>query len=123
MNNALNWFEIPASDFDRAVRFYSSVVNSPLKTEDMGPMKMGIFPSEGDTAVSGAVVLGEFHKPSSSGTLVYLNANSGMPAMLERIQQAGGTVLLPRTLINENIGYMAIFSDSEGNTVALHSEN
>ncbi len=121
MKNALNWFEIPAADFARAVKFYSAVYNTELSTESMGPMQMAVFPSEGEGSVSGAVVHGEWSKPSESGTLVYLNANSGMDATLERIVQAGGSIIMPRTLITEEIGYMAVFRDTEGNSVALHS--
>ncbi|MBL7998037.1 MAG: VOC family protein [Candidatus Kapabacteria bacterium] len=122
MASALNWFEIPSADFPRAVAFYSAVFDTQLEGVAMGDMQMAMFPySEGGTG--GAVVASAMQQPSSSGTLVYLNANSGMDAMLERIQNAGGAVLMPRTLITEDIGYMAMFTDTEGNTVALHSSN
>ncbi len=123
MKNALNWFEIPSADFNRAVSFYSAIFNAPLHVETMGDMQMGVFPYEGDGACGGAVVHGPFQKPSAQGTLVYLNANDGMDAMIDRIVKAGGSIVMPRTQITPEIGYMAIFSDSEGNTVALHSNS
>ncbi len=123
MMNSLNWFEIASSDFARAVTFYSAVWNTSLKVEEMGDLRMAVFPSEGEGSCAGAVVGSAFHKPSAEGTLVYLNANSGMDAMLERISNAGGSIVMPRTLITPEIGYMAVFRDSEGNHVALHSNH
>jgi predicted enzyme related to lactoylglutathione lyase len=35
---------------------------------------------------------------------------------------AGGTVYQPKTQISEEHGFMAVFIDSEGNRVALHSD-
>lgn len=123
MKHAINWFEIPASDFARAVAFYSAVFNRTLTGERMGTIDMAVFPSEGELSVSGAVVAGEWYKPSAEGCMVYLNANGEMNAMLTRVEQAGGTIIMPRTLITESIGYMAVFRDSEGNSVALHSND
>lgn len=123
MKNAINWFEIPAADFNRAVQFYSAVLNTQLTAEQMGPIQMAVFPSEGEGTVAGAVCAGEMYTPSANGTMVYLNANGEMNNMINRIANAGGTVVMPRTLITPEIGYMAIFRDTEGNHVALHSND
>ena len=73
--------------------------------------------------VSGALVKSEMHKPGMDGTIVYLNANPGIQAVIERIEPAGGKILMSRTHISDQIGYMAFFIDTEGNRMALHAGN
>jgi uncharacterized protein len=123
--NALNWFEIPAADIIRAKKFYGTVFG--VEMQDMGEMmgmKMVSFPGEmGNGKASGALVEGPMHKPSQDGAVIYLNANPNMQATLDRIAPAGGKVVVPKTQISPEIGYMAFFIDSEGNKVALHSQN
>lgn len=123
--NALNWFEIPATDINRAKSFYENVFGINMETVNMMGMDMAMFPSDGGNGkVSGALVKSEMHKPSQDGAVVYLNANeAGMDNVLEKVDTAGGQVLMPRTLIDEQTGYMAFFVDSEGNKVGLHSSN
>ena len=122
--NALNWFEIPASDIKRAKTFYENIFGIKMEAPmEMMGMEMVFFPaSEGK--VSGGLVKSEMHKPSQDGALVYLNANpAGMDAVLAKIPNAGGSVVMHKTMINEEIGFMGMFIDSEGNRVALHSQN
>ncbi|MBK9177679.1 MAG: VOC family protein, partial [Flavobacteriales bacterium] len=71
--------------------------------------------------VGGAIVKSGMHKPSKEGTLVYLNANPDLAESLGRVEKAGGKVLMPKTHISDDIGYMAFFMDTEGNAVAMHS--
>jgi predicted enzyme related to lactoylglutathione lyase len=64
----------------------------------------------------------EHYTPSTDGTLVYFTAHSGdLANELGRVEAAGGKVLLPKRLITEDIGYMGLFLDTEGNKLALHS--
>jgi predicted enzyme related to lactoylglutathione lyase len=123
--NALNWFEIPAKDITRAKKFYESVF--AINMQDMGEMmgmKMVSFPAEmGNGKVSGALVQGEMHKPSMDGAIVYLNANPSIQTVIDRIETAGGKVVMPKTQISPEIGCMAFFVDSEGNKMALHAQN
>ena len=118
MARAINWFEIPSVDFDRAVAFYDTILATALRKELFNGVPNGIFPTaRGETA--GAVIHSE-QKPSASGALIYLNAGDQMEQILQRIEPAGGTVLLPRTSIGDP-GWIALFIDSEGNQVGLHS--
>jgi hypothetical protein len=123
--NALNWFEIPAKDITRAKKFYESVF--AINMQDMGEMmgmKMVGFPSEmGNGKVSGGLVQSDMHKPSMDGAVVYLNANPSIQTVIDRIETAGGKVVMPKTQISPEIGCMAFFIDSEGNKVALHAQN
>jgi predicted enzyme related to lactoylglutathione lyase len=40
---------------------------------------------------------------------------------LQRVKDSGGQLLQEKTLIRDDIGYMALFLDTEGNRIALHS--
>ncbi len=122
MKNALNWFEIPATDFDRAVKFYSSILGTEIQTTEMNEYKMGFFPAD-EGAVGGAIVAGEYCVPSADGAVVYLNAGNDLSDILGRVEANGGKVIMPKMLITEEIGYMAYFLDTEGGRVALHSQH
>ena len=122
MANALNWFEIPAANFERATKFYSKIFQIEMPVNNMGGINMAFFPGDGMKGeVSGAVCFGEMYQPSDSGTMVYLNGGADLAKVLGRVEGAGGKVVVPKTKINDEVGYFAIFMDSEGNRVALHS--
>ena len=120
--NALNWFEIPVVDFDRAKKFYGTIFDTELQLWEMGPIKFAMLPCGPGTGVGGALLLEEGRKPSTDGTTVYLNANPDLAPILARVEAAGGKVLKPKTQVTEEIGYCAYFEDTEGNRVALHSQ-
>lgn len=122
MANAINWFEIPASNFDRAKKFYSSILAAELPTDNIMGNQMAFLPSS-DGGVGGAVCAGEGYKPTADGTVPYLNGGEDLSSILERVEEAGGKVVMPKTQISPEIGFMAIFFDTEGNKVALHSPN
>ena len=120
MLNAINWFEIPAVDFDRAVDFYSKVLNQPIRKEIFFGTPNGVFQAE-DPGVGGSIVKNDT-VPSTSGVLPYLNAGNDLAGILGRVEAAGGKVVMPITAIGP-MGSIAVFIDSEGNRVGLHSEN
>ncbi len=122
MKHAINWFEIPSSDFDRAVTFYGMILDAPLRKEVFGGIPNGIFTYDQDDsgqAIGGAIVFEEHAKPGMSGTTPYLNCTGKLDAVLSRVEPAGGKVLLPKTDIG--FGSIALIADSEGNRVGLHS--
>lgn len=119
--NALSWFEIPVKNFENAKNFYRTIFDFDMPEMQMGPNHMGILLHDQGSGVGGAIVSGEWYEPSTSGTLVYLNANPDLAVILDRVEKAGGTVLVPKTNIGQNMGYFAIFKDVEGNRVGLHS--
>lgn len=120
MKNAINWFEIPVTDFARSVKFYSALLDTEMLQMEMGGCMMAFFPCDRES-VGGAIVSGNGYKPSSEGTIVYLNGGEDLNTPLSRVEKAGGKVVLPKTLIREDIGYWAFFLDTEGNKVGLHS--
>ena len=122
--NALNWFEIPVTDMGRAKHFYQRAFGIHMEDMNMPGMDMAGFPMDmGNGKVSGALVKSEYHKPSADGVTIYLNANPDMTDVLQRIESEGGQIVMPKTQITPDIGYMAFFIDSEGNRIALHSQN
>ncbi len=122
--NVVGWFEIPVENMDRAIKFYESVFDLKLSRNTMGPLDMAWFPwVENAVGSPGSLVCNkEFYKPSEDGVLIYLTAQSGdLANELARAEEAGGKILIPKRLIAEDIGYMGLFVDSEGNRIALHS--
>jgi predicted enzyme related to lactoylglutathione lyase len=124
MKNAISWFEIPSTDLARAQKFYETIFDIKLNPLDVANIKMRLFPLEDTmTGIGGAVVYNaEFYKPSATdGPLIYLNGNPDVQIILDKIDTAGGKVLVPKTEISPDYGHMAVFLDTEGNRIALHS--
>ena len=122
--NAISWFEIPTTDLERATSFYETIFDTKLIPLDMPQLQMRMFPLEDMmTGVGGALSYSPgFYSPSATeGPLVYLNANPDVQIVLDRIEAAGGKIALPKTEISPEHGHMAVFIDTEGNRVALHS--
>ncbi|HPG12100.1 MAG TPA: VOC family protein [Chitinophagaceae bacterium] len=124
MKNAISWFEIPSTDLDRATKFYETIFGIQLAPLDLPNIKMRMFPLDDMmTQVGGAVVdSGGFHKPSATdGPLIYLNGNPDVQAVLDKTEAAGGKILVPKTEISPEYGFMAVIIDTEGNRIGLHS--
>jgi predicted enzyme related to lactoylglutathione lyase len=123
MKNAISWFEIPASDLGRATKFYETIFGVTLNPLDLPNIKMRMFPLEDMMGVGGAVVdSGGFHKPSTTdGPLIYLNGNPDVQKILNKVEEAGGKIMVPKTEISPEYGYMAVIIDTEGNRIGLHS--
>ncbi len=123
-NNMVGWFEVPVTNMERAIKFYEKVFEVKIERHQMGELDMGWFPTaqEGTGAMGSLVSHPEFYKPSQEGALVYFTAHSGdLSNELGRVKAAGGKVIQSKKLIAEGYGYMALFEDTEGNRVAMHS--
>ena len=125
-SNAVGWFEIPVMDMERAVKFYEAVLGHKLERHKMHEVDMAWFPMNMDIpGATGSLVCNpEFYQPSEkNGTLIYFTAFSGdVNNELKKVTENGGKVLVPKTKIGEDYGYMAVILDSEGNRIALHSQ-
>jgi predicted enzyme related to lactoylglutathione lyase len=120
--NIINWFEIPVTDMARARKFYEAVFDITLTETGTGGTKMAMFPYEGGSGkAGGALIQSHSRKPSQDGVVVYLNANPDLNTAAGRIESEGGKISMGKTLIDENSGYMAFFTDTEGNLLGLHS--
>ena len=118
-SNAVTWFEIPTTDFERATKFYEAMLDAKLRAYP-GPEPCNMFPSE-QGGVGGCIIHRPHQKPATDGTLVYLNADGKLDASLKRAEKLGAKVLVPRTEIPGGLGFYACVQDSEGNHVGLHS--
>jgi predicted enzyme related to lactoylglutathione lyase len=121
LHNAINWFEIPVQDMDRAQRFYETLLAAPLRREAMGPLTLAVF-GYGDGAVGGALMAGgQPGAPAEGGVMVYLNAGEHLAPALGRLAEAGGRIVTPRVDLPDGMGSFVHFVDSEGNRVGLHA--
>ena len=119
--SALNWFEIPVADLNRAALFYETVLNQSLTRDAMGGEDVAVFPFERTAGTGGCLVKSETLQPAGNGSIVYLNAGKDLDGALERTWNKGGRVALPKTALPRNLGYYAHIIDSEGNRVGLHA--
>src|SRR5438270_13131324 len=119
MSRIINWFEIPVTDMDRAIRFYSTILDKTIEKAQIG-MPYAFLPMEPDE-VGGALAQSEDHVPSTRGVLIYLSGGDDLSGVLSRVEAAGGSILAPKTAISGGMGYYALFLDSEGNRIGVHS--
>ncbi|WP_276502674.1 VOC family protein [Terrimonas pollutisoli] len=101
-------------------KFYETIFGEPVTEMPRPDFKYGMLPADMQNGVGGGIVQGESYEPSDKGTLIYLNGGDDLAVPLSKVEKAGGKILLPKTSIGPN-GFMAHFTDSEGNKVALHS--
>ena len=121
--NNLNWFEISVKDMKRAKKFYETIFGIKMEEQTMMGMHMAFFPYDpGSGKAAGGLCKSKMHKPSTAGVKVYLNGNPNMNKIISKIEKAGGKVTMPKTKISADIGHMAFFTDTEGNSVGLHSQ-
>lgn len=125
MKNAISWFEIPTTDIDRAQKFYETIFNLKMNPLEFQNIKMRMFPIDNPMEGIGGTLVqmtDKFYKPSGTdGVLIYLDGNPDVQIILDRIEAAGGKILVPKTMISEDYGDMAVFLDTEGNRIALHN--
>jgi hypothetical protein len=122
MVNTLNWFEIPATNFERATTFYSKVLDAEIHTDTNPNMQYAYLPSDSQNGgFGGAIACGENFVPAITGTTIYLDGGNDLSVPLSKVESAGGTVILPKTDIGGDRGFIALFIDTEGNKVGFHS--
>jgi uncharacterized protein len=119
-NNTVCWVDVPVSDLERAIRFYSVVLGAQVKKESFGEMSYGLLP-HADSNVSGCLTAMADAKPSTDGPPVYFSVNGRLDAAIEAVSQHGGVILRGRHAIGP-YGERAIVKDTEGNRIALHSQ-
>jgi len=117
----VSWFEIPAIDFQQAVNFYNHIYGITMEQSVTKVSAMAFFPVT--KGIGGSVVAGQGYVPSDCGPLIYLNGGKDLNNVLNKVEDAGGRIVMPKTLISKEMGYFAIFIDSQGNKLALYSKN
>lgn len=120
MDRLVNWIEIPAADFERACGFYGSLLDAPLQRMPLGDAWYGLFPTK-DRANAGAVVASAHHQPGTHGVTIYLDGGGDLDRVLRRVEPLGGRVVLQKTWLGEEAGFVGLFMDPEGNRIGVHS--
>jgi len=121
MANAINWFEIPVKNFNRAKAFYETILGATMQPMEAMGMKSAFFPADLENgSIGGCIIEGPGYELCNAGALVYLNGGENLAVILSNVEPAGGKTMLPKTAIGPN-GFMAHFEDTEGNKVGLHS--
>ena len=119
--NAIDWFEIPVRDIERAQAFYTALLGAPLRREAMGDKTLAVFSSAG-TGVGGCLMAGAgVPEPSVAGTMIYLDGGPSLDATLARVAAAGGRITTPKVQLPGDMGCFAHIADTEGNRVGLHA--
>lgn len=130
MIKTFSYVAIPCTDFERAFKFYFEITGGLIQRNPSVSFPMAYFTDrdynyvghlfrlEAMTHPSGGTVS---FKPSSDGVLVYMELEKDLNTILTKIEKAGGKVIMPKTLIAPGKGYWALFLDTEGNKLALHS--
>ena len=123
--HAINWFEIPVNDFDRAKTFYEAIFGYKMKERTVNTAKMAFFEYSVDEDGRGCAIVydPEFYTPSNNGTLIYLNCEPELDKVLDKVVPAGGRVLQGNTSVaaTQDMGFWALILDTEGNRIALHA--
>tara|TARA_R110002073_G_scaffold139232_2_gene289229 strand:+ start:4509 stop:4997 length:489 start_codon:yes stop_codon:yes gene_type:complete len=122
MKSHISIFEIPATDISRAVNFYQAILDINIEKMEMPGMEMGIFPYE-EQMVTGVIMKGEGFKPAADGVTIYLNGGDNLQTILDKVEKNGGKILMSKTAHADENGFFALFLDTEGNRLGLHSPN
>lgn len=122
MKSFVSIFEIAATDITRAVKFYKTILDIEIELMEMSQMKMGVFPVENQPTF-GVIIQAEGYNPSAQGVTIYLNGGDDLQVILDRVEKNGGKILTPKTPHIDESGFFALFIDSEGNRLGLHSTN
>lgn len=116
-NALVNWLEIPVTDMKRAMQFYETVFEHPLRRETIGDVDLAVFTH---AESSGALVRGEQYRSSAFyGAVPYFNAPQ-LDDVLARVTYAGGRTVRGPVQLPDNMGRFAHITDSEGNRIGLH---
>jgi len=120
MKHLINWIEIPVTDMKRAIGFYSQILEVKFNEMGIGLVKYALFPTD-DRFNSGALAQGDYYKPSSDGVTIYLDRGNDLDTILSKVDTAGGSVILEKTFLSSEAGYIGLFIDSEGNRIGLQN--
>lgn len=126
--NVLTWFEIPVIDTERAKKFYETILDIEMTTRLFPETneELTFFPYDPKIIqatsgrITGVLTKSDTNHPSDKGSLVYINAYPEIQIVLDKVEQNGGKIIVPKTQIPS--GFIAIIIDSEGNKTGLHAE-
>ena len=122
--DTLCWTDIPVTNLDRAIKFYSAILGKEVRKMSEPGFEYGLLPHEEQNASGclcvGGDSVGNKNEPSETGPLIYLSVEGRLNEAVEAAKVNGGKVLNEKQQIGPH-GVRAIIIDSEGNRIALHS--
>ena len=122
MKSFISLFEIPATDISRAGSFYQAILDINIEKMEIPGMEMGIFPYE-EQMVTGVIMKAAGYIPSADGVTLYLNGGDNLQNILDKVENNGGQIIVPKTAHGDESGFFALFIDTEGNKLGLNSPN
>jgi uncharacterized protein len=120
MNHFINWLEIPVNDIQRAKSFYRDLLGVSFHEMQLGDFSYAIFRSE-DKYNTGALVQGPKYKPSLDGVTIYLNGGDDLNKVLQKVKSIGGSIIMEKTFLSKEAGWIGFFIDTEGNRIGLQN--
>ncbi|ART80603.1 VOC family protein [Oceanisphaera avium] len=126
-HNPITWFEIFVNDMARAHAFYEGLLDiklEPQGNDTSAEAHMWVFPSTAsDHGAGGALVkrVGDEIGDGGANILIYFSCPD-CDTVLAKVDAYGGRVLKEKYAIGR-YGYAALITDSEGNTIGLHSKH
>jgi len=116
MPNSIVHFEIPADDVSRAKKFYEKAFG--WKISD--PHKMGYYfvetKKKGEEGINGGLMQ---RKTLGQTFTNYLIVGS-IEASCEKVIGAGGAIVMTKMEVGPQMGWIAAFKDTEGNTLGFY---
>jgi hypothetical protein len=117
--NPFVWIEIPVTDMDKAIAFYTKVFGYDLKVDNSGPNPMAVFaPADIASGVGGHIYPG---KPAAKGTgsTSHMIVPDTLDAAKARVIEAGGTIELDGYVVEMPFGDFCYATDPDGNSIGL----
>ncbi|WP_147415862.1 VOC family protein [Ulvibacterium marinum] len=121
MKNVINWFNLPSTDFNRAIKFYSEVLEiEMMRMPSPDGFENAFFSNPQNGGVSGSIGSNPQQKPGVEGATIYFDVNGRLDAVLDRVISNGGQIVMSKMNIGE-FGTIAMATDTEGNLIGFHS--
>lgn len=112
MPHAVTWFDIRSNDPKNLAAFYKKAFKWKIDPE------MGMIQAEKEGGQQGIAGSLSPANGGPGGVLVYVTCPD-IDAQLEKVKAAGGTPMMPKMDLPNDMGSIATFTDPQGNTVGL----
>lgn len=119
MNNQIVWVDIPVTDLDRAISFYSALLDGEVLKQTYDQFNFGLLP-HADTSVSGCLIESPAEHINEFGPLIYFNVEGRISQAVEIAKSFNVEIIQEMFQMGEH-GFRAVLKDTEGNRIALHS--
>ncbi len=117
--NSIGWFEIYVSDVEKAKDFYGDLFEWQFKLlEGFEPEYTTIF--TGEDSVGGGFMKSS-SKQEGQSVVIYIDVED-VAKSLKKVEEKGGKIEKPKTLISATSGYYGLFRDLDNNLIGLWSE-